>query len=400
MAGDLAETLLAFPVVVLTGMRQTGKTTLLKHEEALSGRAYVTLDDFGTLDAARRDPDGLLASSPALTIDEVQRAPGLLSAIKGMVDRNRRPGRFLLSGSANLSLMGAVSESLAGRAATFELGPMTRRELRGTVRETPRLAELLGGRAPSDLDWPGETVTGVEVLCGGMPEVALGHPQPARWFESFAATYVERDLRQLSQVADLTAFRRLLQMAALRTSQVLNESSLARDAALPVTTVRRYLGLMETAYVCSRLAPFLANQTSRLIKSPKLYVSDSGLAAALAGADDLSPRSDEPMRGALLETYVLQNLRVLLSRMVPRASLSFWNASGRNEVDFIIEWKRRRIGIEVKDASRWSSNDLRGLRAWQSSTPGGGLGLLAVNCRTAAPLGPDLWAVPLGDLLG
>ncbi|HXO27979.1 MAG TPA: ATP-binding protein [Thermoanaerobaculia bacterium] len=399
----LREALGTLPVVVVTGLRQAGKTTLLATDPTFAGRRYLTLDDLATLEAAERDPDALIAGDEPVTVDEVQRSPGLLLAVKRAVDRRREPGRFLLSGSANLALLGGVSESLAGRALYLTLHPFTRRERLGRTAEPPFLVRFLAEpKLPvsSGAEAGAEPLSADEILAGGLPPVALGDvANRALWFLGYEQTYLERDLRALSQVADLVAFRNVMRLAALRTGQVLNQSELARDARVPVSTVSRYLGLLEVAFVIVRLAPHLRSRATRLLKSPKIFVSDSGLAAHLVGATDLSPEADEPMRGALLETYVYQNLAGILDAHMPQARLDYWSLQGRHEVDFVISQGSRAVAIEVKAAARIGDRDLAGLKALKAKTPGVRAGIVAYNGTEALRLGDDLYGIPLGRLL-
>jgi predicted AAA+ superfamily ATPase len=399
LAGPVTRALEALPVVVVTGARQTGKTTFLREEALFRGRRYLSLDDFATLEAARRDPLALLEAEEPLTIDEAQRCPELLVAVKQVVDRRRIPGRFILSGSANFALLKGVSETLAGRALYLTLHPFTRREAMRALGAPPFLLTLLAtGKLPKvDRVRP---IREEEVLDGGLPPVALREVEDrGPWFTGYEQTYLERDLRQLSQVADLVSFRNLLRLAALRTAQVLNHSELARDAKLPVSTVTRHLGLLETSFVLARLAPYLRNRATRLIKSPKLFVSDSGLAGHLTGVSDLRAQADEPLRGALFETYVHQNLAGILQAHDPRAELAFWNVQGRHEVDFVVTSGRRSLAIEVKAAARFAERDLSGLRAFREKASGLVAGVLAYNGTEAASLGDELYAIPLGLLL-
>ena len=385
------------PVVVLSGLRQSGKSTLLQNEAELArGHAYRTLDDFATLAAARSNPESLL-ENPAI-LDEVQRCPELLVALKRNVDEQRKPGRFILSGSANLALLGHVTETLAGRAGYFTLHPMTRREQRGATAREPFLVQFLN--SPALPDGKADPVTEQEVLTGGLPPACLGPADDvAEWFRAYVQTYVERDVRQLSQITDLVAFRSLAQLAALRTAQVLVISTLGRDAKLNAVTAGRYLALLEASFLVRRLPPFLKNRSSRLVKSPKLYFTDSGLAAHLAGINSLAPGRDDLLRGALFETYVAQNLAALLEAHVPEAQLAFWHEQGRHEVDFVIEAGRKVFGFEVKAATRWSESDLSGLRAFLDRTPACVAAVLAYNGREAVKLGERLFAIPLGKLL-
>jgi predicted AAA+ superfamily ATPase len=385
-------------VVVVTGLRQTGKTTFLQRDPGLAGRRYLSLDDFATLEAARRDPEALLAGPEPLTIDEAQRCPELLIALKRAVDRHRTRGRYLVSGSANFALLRGVTESLAGRAVYLTLSPFTRRERVQTSKDRPFVLRLLDTGEPPRGGSDG--IRDNDVLTGGMPVVALGGAKNRDlWFLGYEQTYLERDVRNLTQVADLVDFRNLLRFAALRGGQLLNVSELARDAKMTAATVNRYLGLLETSFVIERLPPYLRSKTTRLIKSPKLYVADSGLAAHLMDVRDLRPAADEPLRGALFETYVHQNLAGILAAQEDRAELGFWNVQGRHEVDFVLASGRRCIAIEVKAASRFSERDASGLRAFLDGTPGAVAGVLAYNGQEIAPLGDRLFAVPLGLLL-
>ncbi len=385
------------PVVVLSGMRQTGKSTLLQQEQAIAaGRVYHTLDDFASLAAARENPESLVKD--AVILDEVQRCPEILMAIKRDVDGNRRPGRFLLSGSANLALLSHVSDTLAGRAAYLTLHPMTRREIGGATADAPFIAAFI--QAPSLPTEKAEPVTEQEVLAGGLPPARLGPTEGlSEWFRGYVQTYVERDLRQISQITDLTAFRTLTQLAALRTGQVLVISTLARDAKLTSSTAGRYLDLLEASFLIRRLPPFLKNRSLRLIKSPKLYATDSGIASYLAGVESLEPGHDDLLRGALFETYAAQNLTALLEAHLPDAQLAYWHEQGRHEVDFVIEHKRQVVAVEVKAATRWSEGDLSGLRAFMDRTPACVAAVLAYNGRNAVQLEDKLFVIPLGSLL-
>lgn len=393
----LVRALRQLPVMVLSGLRQAGKSTLLQNEDDLArGHAYRTLDDFATLAAARANPETLLEG--AAILDEVQRCPELLVSLKRSVDEHRRPGRFILSGSANLALLGHVSETLAGRAGYFTLHPMTRREQRGATAHEPFLVQFL-----NCLDLPSgkaDPVTEREVLRGGLPPACLGPAEGvAEWFRGYVQTYVERDVRQLSQITDLVAFRTLAQLAALRTGQVLVISTLARDAKLNAVTAGRYLDLLEASFLIHRLPPFLKNRSSRLVKSPKLHFTDSGLAAHLAGITSLEPGRDDLLRGALFETYVAQNLAALLEAHLPEAQLGYWHEQGRHEVDFVIETGRKVFAIEVKAATRWSDSDLSGLRAFLERTPACVAAVLAYNGKEAVKLDKRLFAIPAGKLL-
>ena len=294
------------PVVVVTGARQTGKSTLVA--DLLSGRrAYDTLDDLEVRALAERTPDELVGRPGPMVLDEVQRVPDLLLAVKRAVDRDRQPGRYILTGSANLLLMKSVSESLAGRATHLSLWPMTRRERLGLGR-AGLWSELLDH--PNE-DWPDVLAAGDPVpadwrevaAVGGYPVPSVEYSDPedrAIWFDGYIRTYLERDLQDLSSIDNLIDFRRLMGAACLRLGQLVNQSELGRDVQLPQPTVRRWLNLLEASYQLVPLPAYSVNRTKRLIKTPKAYWSDSGLALRLGGLDSAT--------GAHLENLILSDL--------------------------------------------------------------------------------------------
>lgn len=399
LTARLTECLRRMPVVVLSGLRQSGKSTLLTEESSLQARTYHSLDDFAVMAAAQREPQSLVGDAQHVTLDEVQRCPELLTAIKTAVDSARKSGRFLLSGSANLQLLARVTETLAGRAVYLTLHPMTRREIHRRTRAAPALVSLLKEGHPPD-SRAIEPVTPAEVLIGGLPPVCLEDPGGAPiWFRGYEQTYIERDVRQLSQIGDLVSFRTLVQLAALRTGRVLNVSQLGRDAKLTAQTANRYLHLLEATFLIHRVPPFLRNRSSRLIKSPKLYCTDSGLAGHLAGVQTDDLHSHDPMWGALLETYIVQNIAAILEAHASEARLSFWHEQGRHEVDLVIEHGRRVVAIEIKAGTQWSRSDLAGLETFVERTPQCHAAVLAYNGMKTVALGDKLWAMPLGSLI-
>lgn len=396
MSKVLSEALKNMPVVVLSGMRQAGKSTLLLNQPELRNRRYMTFDDFGVLEAARRNPEELIAGKESLTIDEAQKYPELLNVIKREVDKKRTPGRFLLSGSVNFLLLKKVAESLAGRAIYLTLHPFTHREIQGVTKEIPAIVYFLEkgvfpNRNVKPISWQ-------EIMKGGMPSVCLKEVKNSNiWFRGYEQTYLERDIRTLSQVADLVSFRHLLQLVALRNTKVLNISELARDAKLNVVTTSRYLSLMETSFILSRMPPYLGNRSSRLIKSPKIYLSDTGLASYLVGIKSLD--LNETSRGTFLENYVAQNLEGIFSSHYPDAKVTYWNIQGRYEVDFIIEIGSETIAIEVKNSSRWQERDLSGIKAYLGSSKRCRSAILAYNGNEVVKLENKILAVPISMLL-
>jgi predicted AAA+ superfamily ATPase len=387
------------PVVVVTGMRQTGKTTLLRQQKGLEKRHYTSLDDFAQLEAANADPDGFVNQNRLLTIDEAHKCPAIFNAIKRVVDRKRTPGRFLLSGSANFSILKDITESLAGRSVYLAIHPFNRREIRRQTTSVPFIRSFFDHQAiqhPKTL----KPILPEEAALGSMPTVCLEQVKdPVVWFRGFEQTYLERDVRELSRIGDLSTLRTLLRLTALRTGQILSPSQLGRDAKMNATTASRYLSLFEASFLIHRIPPYLRNRSTRLIKSPKLYFSDSGIASYLAGIEQSASISEDPLFGALFETYVAQNLLSILSAHWNRASLTFWSIQGRHEVDFVIESGKNCIALELKAAARWQEKNLSGLKAFLKATPHCKAGIICYNGQKAVKLGKKLWALPVSLVL-
>ena len=357
------------PVVVLIGARQTGKTTLVQHLPSAERRTYLSLDDLDLLALAEQRPADFLArAGRAATIDEIQRVPALLHEIKREVDRSRRRGRFLLTGSANLLLMRSVSESLTGRAIYINLYPFVSGERRGDGTVPPWSDVLAVRRAATVVDRlavePGTRVDWRRVvLSGGMPPAALARSARERssWFDGYVQTYLERDLRDISQVSSIPDFRRLMRLAVLRVGQLLNQSDLGRDAGMSQATTHRYLNLLETTLQIHRVPAFAVNRSRRLIKSPKLFWTDTGLAAHLADISGMAALRSSPLAGALLENLVLAGLRAWAGT-VPRApQITYWRTAGGSEIDFVVEAGSRILPIEVKSGKRVRPEALRHL---------------------------------------
>ena len=364
----LASALAAHPVVVLTGARQTGKSTLAQGPDPVGDRLYLTLDDLDVLEQATTDAASLLTRAPRVTIDEVQRAPSLLLGIKRLVDRRRVRGQFLVTGSANLLLMQRVSESLAGRATHLTLWPMTRREQLGLGRGG-LWPELLAARDREWLDLtsshrgiPGDWRT--LARRGGYPTPALeldNDAQRATWFAGYVRTYLERDVANVSSVSNLPDLRRLMRAACLRLGQLLNQTELGRDVALPQPTVHRWLNLLETSYQLVRVPAYAVNRTKRLIKTPKLYWADAGLAHHIA--------QNETLTGAHLENLVLSDLLAWRDSHLRAAEVMYWRTASGEEVDFVIEAGDAVIPIEVKASKRPTSKDARHLVSFRREYP-------------------------------
>jgi len=365
-------------VVVLTGARQVGKSTLLLNEEPFKNWRYLSLDDFDTLRQVRQNPTALWAGTYDVVLDEVQRAPEILPAIKQAVDRQPGKYHFVLSGSANLLLMQQVSESLAGRAVYFVLDPMTLGETLNLPAPT-LLNQLISGLWPTDGILPGETPEALPLLERGFmpPLLKLESPQAwARWWDGYVATYLERDLRQFSQIDALVDFRRLMELLSLRSGQLLNQAELARDGQLSQPTVHRYLNLLESTHMFDRLPAYLSNRTTRLLKAPKAFWNDSGLAVFLAGYYDLAGLGKARELGNFFETMIYHHLRVLAGLMTPSGRIYFWRTQSGVEVDLVLEHGRHLLAFEVKLTSKPGYGDAAGLRAFLAEHPHTSAGVL------------------------
>jgi predicted AAA+ superfamily ATPase len=394
----LARALRTMPVVVVTGARQTGKTTLAN--VLAPGRRYVTLDDIAVLEQAERDPASLLAELP-VTLDEVQRAPALLLAVKRRVDAARKAGSLLLTGSANFALMGRVAESLAGRALYLDLPPFCPIEWAGEPVSATGLDRLFG-QTFAAADWPDRRCGWEQwVSRGGFPDALRAPDDGARglWFAGYVQTYLERDLRQLSNVGSLVDFQRLMRLLAHRTARPLNQSDLARDAGLPQPTAHRYLNLLETGCQIVRLQNYRRSAGKSAAKARKLLWRDTGLAAWLAGVrpGEVAARPDA---GFWLEQAVFQTLQSWAA-LDPRRHVHFWR-EGDVEIDFVLEEAGVLVGIEVKAAKKVGSEDLRGVRAWQAAFARKGAlprAMVLHGGDEARFLGDNAWALGLGALL-
>ncbi|GHU26201.1 hypothetical protein AGMMS50256_02850 [Betaproteobacteria bacterium] len=401
LVGSLRTALADTPVVCLLGSRQCGKTTLAR---TLGPEyAYFSFDEDTTLNFARTDPAGFVAALPAKAVlDEVQRVPDLLRALKLAVDADRRPGRFVLTGSANLLLLPNLGDSLAGRMEVLYLQPLSAAEL--ACQPGCFLSDLLESRLKAELRptaTPPTDALPQRLLAGGFPEAVARTPTRARaWHRAYVRTLVERDARDVALLRDASALARLLELLALRTGELLNVTSLGNELNLRWETANSYLDVGERLFLLRRLLPWHRNEAKRLIKTPKLHFVDSGLAATLAGlsVEDWNTRRDR--FGHLLESWVVQQIITQAGWTDP--DLRFWHYRDKDqvEVDLVITRGRQTWGVEVKSSMTVLPGDGRGLRrlAEQCGKDYCGGVVLYAGGSAYALEGNHTFAVPLAQL--
>ncbi len=397
---DLSQTLGDTPVTMLVGPRQSGKSTLAQSlARRLGDTRYRTLDDGITLAAAREDPASFVDDrAQTLIVDEVQRAPDLLREIKASVDRDRRPGRFVLTGSADVLTLPRVAEALAGRMEVLRLWPLSQGEIEGhreafvdalLADEVETLATQAVPLSKDDLR--------ARISAGGFPEaVARSGARRGRWFDSYLKTVLQREVRDLANVAGFSDLPRLIMLLASRATGLVNYAGISRDLGMPQTTLKRYLALLETTFLVHTVPAWFRNIGKRLIKSPKLILSDAGLLAHLLGGADGTERAF----GALLENFVLTEIIKQANVSAARPAVLHYRTSDGLEVDAVVESRGGRVcGVEVKAAATLVPRDSRGLRNLATALGDGfGTGVILHMGREAAQLDPKIWALPISAL--
>jgi predicted AAA+ superfamily ATPase len=395
LQASLADT----PVVLLQGPRQCGKTTLARSVAEPAGCGYLSFDDDNLVRAARADPLGFVTDlPPKMVLDEVQRVPELFTTLKLVVDRDRQPGRFLLTGSADVLLLPTLADSLAGRIEVIRLHPLAQVELRqqsaGFLQRLFRaefgvVAATRMGLALAEL-----------LVAGGFP-AALTRQSPRRraWYQAYVQTLVQVDVRDLARIAALDVVPRLLELAAGQTAHLFNVSELASPFGVSRPTVRDYLSLLERVFLVDILPPWHLRQINRLVKTPKLHLGDTGVASALLRVDAPALHANRALLGQLLETFVFQELRRQASGQPEPTSFYHFRHRDDHEVDLVLEQGDSLVGVEVKASGTVRPEDFRGLRKLQEIAGDRfACGVVLYDGEVSLPFGPRLFALPIQTL--
>ena len=397
----IAEAMTDTPVVLLAGPRQAGKTTLVR-QISDGGRRYLTLDDGLTLLSAREDPVGMIRSLDSAVIDEIQRAPALLLAIKKSVDEDRRPGRFLLTGSANLMALPTVADSLAGRMETLLLLPLSQSEIEG--QSANWLDSVFSGRIPQPTAQAHSVDLVDRVLRGGYPE-AISRPTSRRriaWARQYLDALLQRDVRDISGIEKLDQLPRFLRALAQTAGQMCNYTQLGGQVGLDSKTAAKYVGVFEQIFLLRRVDVWARNRLNRVVKTAKLQFIDSGLLATLLNLTADEVQRDRTRFGNVLESFVFGELLKATTTADGDYGLLYYRDADKVEVDVVIENALGQlVGVEVKASATVNERDLRGLRKL-SALAGDQfrMGVLLYDGDETLPLGDNIWAAPLSTLWG
>jgi len=371
LSGKLINLARKFPVVSITGPRQSGKTTLAKM--LFKKHAYVSLEEPHEREFAMTDPKGFLRRfSGGVILDEIQKVPIILSYIQGIVDSNGTPGRFILTGSQQFHLMEKVSQTLAGRTAIVQLLPLSLDELLGRMESDPWKIEIL----PSAIKKPAFSLEKI-LYSGFYPRIHDRGLEPHDWLSAYYRTYVERDVREVANIGSLETFQRFVRLCAGRTGQLLNLSSIAADCGISHTTARHWISILQAGFIIHLLPPHHTNFSKRIIKSPKLYFLDTGLLCYLLRIREPADIADHAMKGAIFETFVLSEFYKSFAHRGEAPPLYFWRDRTGHEVDVVVDTGKKLIPVEVKSTETIDNSLFDGLRYYTTlGTPASKTGVL------------------------
>lgn len=396
------EALTDTPVVLIAGPRQSGKTTLVRQIAADRKMHYMTLDDSLTLLSAQEDPVGLISRLDRVVIDEIQRAPQLLIAIKKSVDEDRRPGRFLLTGSANIMALPSVSDSLAGRMETLSLFPLSQCEVEGECANW--IDQIFAGEILSLGPTKASRPLAERVLLGGYPE-PMSRPSAKRrraWATQYLDAIIKRDVRDFATIEKLSELPRFLNALAQTSGQMCNYAKLGGEVGLDAKTAAKYLNIFEQLYLLKRVDVWARNRLNRIVKTPKLQFLDSGLLATLLNLTLEEIQDDRTRFGHVLETFVFSELLKHSTTANASYQLLYYRDTDKREVDIVIEnTNGALVGVEVKAAASVKESDFRGLKKLASLAGDRfKMGVLLYDGHETVPIGDHLWAAPISSLWG
>jgi len=401
----IREAIIDTPVILIHGSRQCGKTTLAKTVGQELGYHYISFDDDTQRQAAQADPIGFIHSLPEyIILDEIQRVPELFTAIKANVDKNRKPGRFILTGSANVLLLPKLADSLAGRMEIIHLRPLSQAEL---AKQKPNLLQQLFdcdfGPAINQGQYSrlGENLANV-ICTGGYPAAIARSSEKRRskWYNDYIATIIQRDVRELARIQNLDILPRLLTLAAGQTSRLFVAAELASPFAISRPTIREYLALLEQIFLIEQLQPWYTNHLSRLIKTPKLHLTDTGLTCALLGISSNTLWQDKTLLGQILETFIFQELNKHAAWHNNNLHFYHFRNKDKVEVDIIIEQGRQLAGIEIKAAATVTNADFKGLNKLKEACGEQfSAGVVFYDGDSILPFGEKLFAIPIHVLI-
>jgi len=401
---NLREALQDTPVVLIHGSRQCGKTTLAQSVGNDLGYRYISFDDDNQLQAAKTDPMGFIQSLPEKVIlDEIQRTPELFLAIKASVDQNRKPGRFLLTGSANILLLPQLADSLAGRMEIMQLRPLAQSEIAGHLPNFLKQvfsADFMGTANKGSYVRMGASLA--DIICaGGYPSAIARNNTKRRnsWYRDFITTLIQRDVQDIASIRNLDILPKLLALAASQTGRLFVATELAAPFSLSRPTIREYLALLEQLFLIEQLQPWHTNRLSRLIKTPKLHMTDTGLTCALLGVNSQTIWEDKTLLGQVLETFVYQELRKLAGWHDENLNFYHFRNKDKVEVDIVIEQGTKFAGIEVKAAATVKKDDFKALyKLKEALGEKFASGIVFYDGDHILPFGERLYAVPLSLL--
>ncbi len=394
---ELEEYLKYFPVLLISGARQVGKSTLALH---LGIENYITLDDINIYEMAKNDPKGFIENlQKPVIIDEAQRLPQLMITIKEYIDKQRINGEFVLTGSASLKGFKDISDSLAGRIGIVELYPLSLKE---KSQKEQNIIDIFGGSLDEYILKKYESDISQDIIDGGYPEIVKIDSQKAKylWFSSYIRTYIESDARELANIRNLDKFIKMYRLCMIRSGNMFNKNELQKEAGLDNRTFDSYFAIMEHTYQMHKLQPFFKNQLKRLIKTPKIYATDTGVLNHLLQINSKEELETSHYKGDIVETFIYDELLKANSSALQKVGLYYYRTTDKKEIDFILDYGQKVIAIEIKTSKSVSKSDFKHIYHLQKELPKFfDKGIVIYGGDTLLRLDEKMYAVPFGFLI-